>query len=233
MTGDGDFPWAEIRRAYEDDALTVKEICQRFAIAPGRLARRRSAERWTLRAKGWRRNKAAQRRDPAGSAKPAKPAGAIKPSGSIKPSGPAGLAGPADPILPAVSPPVAGAMMNHELAPARPASVAVDEQAVAVMASAMPAGRAALVQRLFRAIETELTIIEERMQDRETRSPADSERDTRSIGALIRNLEKLTEFDGQLKGGGDKSGGVAGITADEADRIRRDLAARIERLIKS
>ena len=98
--------------------------------------------------------------------------------------------------------------------------------------------RAQLIERLFRAIETELTIIEERMQDKDNRSPTDSERDTRSIGALIKNLEKLTEFDEQCKGTGEDSGaeggsGIKGITADEADRIRRDLAARIERIIQS
>jgi len=90
---------------------------------------------------------------------------------------------------------------------------------------------AKLMERLFRVTEKELSIIEERMEMGEIRSPADSARDTSSIGSLIKNLEKLTEFNEQVRGG-QQRGSIAGITADEADRIRRELARRIERITK-
>ena len=78
-----------------------------------------------------------------------------------------------------------------------------------------------------------LKAIEERMMSEEPSTPADTERDVRALGTLIRNIEKLHEFDDQLTRGRPGPGTGGPTTAADAERRRHELAQRIERLLAS
>lgn len=97
-----------------------------------------------------------------------------------------------------------------------------------------PGGGRDLVARLYGAVDMKLKAIEERMMSDEPSTPADTERDVRALGTLIRNIEKLHEFDDQLTRGRPGQGGASGpTTAADAERRRHELAQRIERLLAS
>ena len=98
-----------------------------------------------------------------------------------------------------------------------------------------PGGKRALVRRLYRAIDTKLRQMEARMRsdldkpDGGTASAADHERDARAIGTLIKSLERIAELESTAA----KSTGAsddARALADEADRLRSELAERLQRL---
>ena len=109
------------------------------------------------------------------------------------------------------------------------------------------AQRRTLVQRLYNAIDTKLRLLERRFEremagfertSSKTVSSADNERDIRSIGLLIKNLEHMTEYEHgtasgtALKGAAAKSVALASTQlADEADRLRRELGERLQRFI--
>jgi hypothetical protein len=104
--------------------------------------------------------------------------------------------------------------------------------------------RRRLLRRLIRIIETELELMEKRMQTRVEEldkgndvPAADHERDARAVGTLVRSLDKVTEIAADLdrtSGGKPKS---ANVDADadelfaEADRFRRELAERLSKFI--
>jgi hypothetical protein len=91
-----------------------------------------------------------------------------------------------------------------------------------------PVDRAGLIQRLYAAIENNLQALEQRMNDDTTPSAVDGERDARALGTAIRNLEKVTELEtGPQRNAQHRD---RGRTAEDADRLRRELAERILRL---
>ena len=141
----------------------------------------------------------------------------------------------------------------------RPAATSADEPATITdppatgpkRKSTTISQRRALVARLTTAIETKLKLLERRFEremaglDQATGttrakalSAADFERDTRAIGQLIKNLEHVTEYDHdqqlgkRLSGAAAKSASLAtSALADEADRLRRELGERLQRLV--
>ncbi|MEW5963382.1 MAG: hypothetical protein AB1749_07440 [Pseudomonadota bacterium] len=92
--------------------------------------------------------------------------------------------------------------------------------------------RAAVVNRLYRAIDTKLKRLESRMQSGKTLTAADSERETRELGTMVRSFEKVTELAADL----DRSRQPAAasrrgdLSAADAERMRREIAERLERL---
>ncbi len=96
--------------------------------------------------------------------------------------------------------------------------------------------RRQMVQRLLQVLDAKLREIEERMAitDTETASPqsaADAERDARSLNALARLYAKLVELDDAARQGGQgRKQESAKETSQDADRLRQDLALRLERL---
>lgn len=98
--------------------------------------------------------------------------------------------------------------------------------------------RRTLVRRFYKAIDTKLRQMELRMateiaRGEETSSAADHERDTRAIGGLINQLGKISEFESDLdRPAGSTDAASAARLAEEAERYRRALAERLERLIK-
>jgi hypothetical protein len=104
--------------------------------------------------------------------------------------------------------------------------------------TATSAVRRSVIHRLYKAIDTKLEIMERRMQAQSagqasSMSAADHERDTRAIALLISNFDKVTEIAtdaDRTETGGGKSADAADLFA-EADRFRREVAERLEKLI--
>jgi hypothetical protein len=98
--------------------------------------------------------------------------------------------------------------------------------------------RRTLVRRFYRAIDTKLRQMELRMateiaRGEETSSAADHERDTRAIGGLVNQLGKISELESDLdRPAGSSDDASAARLAEEAERYRRALAERLERLVK-
>jgi hypothetical protein len=94
-----------------------------------------------------------------------------------------------------------------------------------------------LIRRLYKLIDAKLKLMELRMDQElegegRTACAADHERDSRALGTLIRNLERMSEIDVGLKRGKDGRPSSAAALADEADRLRRELAQRLARFVK-
>ena len=102
--------------------------------------------------------------------------------------------------------------------------------------------RRTLIQRLYKAMDTKLKLMERRMEkqmanlDKEEDLPsADHERDARAFGAMIKNIEQVKEMQADL----DRvAGGQPATTADaelfaEAERFRQEIAERLARFIPS
>ena len=93
-----------------------------------------------------------------------------------------------------------------------------------------------LIRRLYRTIDHKLAQLEERMaNDDDDLSIADHERETRALGQLIRNFEKVSGLEAEQSGGTDRGPGgksdepAAGLATDP-ERLRNELAERILRL---
>lgn len=124
-----------------------------------------------------------------------------------------------------------------------PSRSAADESIgdVASFQALTVAARRQLIQRLYKAIDTKLKLMELRMEKQMTNldkenadaSSADHERDARAFGTMIRNIEQVKEMQADL----DRVAGGQPATADdaelfaEADRFRREIAERLARFI--
>jgi hypothetical protein len=94
--------------------------------------------------------------------------------------------------------------------------------------------RREMIFRLFKVLDGKMREIEECMATTqsggEPQSAADAEREARALNIYMRLLANAVELAEKAKqGGGDTSSRKAGAD-DDADRIRRDLARRLERL---
>lgn len=95
-----------------------------------------------------------------------------------------------------------------------------------------------IVSGLYAALDEKMRQIEERMAKAqeagaEAPSAADAERDARTLSGLARLYAKLVELDdgAQSAGGREQDQATAALEAtDNADRLRRDLALRLQRL---
>jgi hypothetical protein len=93
-----------------------------------------------------------------------------------------------------------------------------------------------MVRRLLTALDKRLTLMEMRMApDAELgeamQSAADAERDARTLSGLARLYAKLVELDDAARAGGKgQTDNAKPEATDDADRLRRDLALRLQRL---
>ena len=92
--------------------------------------------------------------------------------------------------------------------------------------------QAAVVARFYRLINLKLEHLEEDMARSNERTPADNERETRALGTLIRNYEKVAGLE-QQRGDGDERNDNGPERQAEAEAIRRELAERLVRLRKA
>jgi len=85
---------------------------------------------------------------------------------------------------------------------------------------------------MLAAIERKLTRIEARQAVGADMTAADSEREAREIGQLIRNYEKLTNLEAETESSKGRCGARSGRSpkGDDAERWREELTKRIERV---
>ncbi len=216
MSADPD--WEAVRRDYENHSIPTKNIVTKFGISADRIYRRAIVGDWVRRPSLAARRAAAAARQTS-ARQPEALSNAAERDESLEPANGVQVSGSAD------------------VKPLKPI-----------------AKRRAILNRLTNAIDTKLTLLERRFERELTGlsvtgkalSAADFERDTRNIGLLIKNLEQVTEFDhahllarratgggtSQLHGAAAKSVNLAAAAlADEADRLRRELAERLQRLV--
>jgi hypothetical protein len=102
----------------------------------------------------------------------------------------------------------------------------------AVQAKA-PALPRTVLDRLYNAIELKVKQLEENMSQDGPKSPADAERETRTIGSLIRNVEKVTELKGELdRAGAEPQLRSHHLTPEESERLYLELAKRIRQFAR-
>lgn len=89
--------------------------------------------------------------------------------------------------------------------------------------------RKSIVGRLYRAISLKLEHMEKRMASGEIRSAQDEERESRALATLINNFEKITEAVAEFDQARD-TGRAAVRSRADAERMRREIAERLERL---
>jgi hypothetical protein len=93
-----------------------------------------------------------------------------------------------------------------------------------------------LTERIRTLIHRKLDQMELRMATSDPPNAADMERETRAIGTLIKNLEKVTEIETDRRPSGGRGAGPDGPEGPgaydnaKADRRRRALAERLERV---
>lgn len=106
-----------------------------------------------------------------------------------------------------------------------------------VTAAAAAAGpmvdKAALVERFYCLISLKLEQMEEDMAGSSERTPADNERETRALGTLIRNFEKVFGLEKESGGNDGKRDSNGPERQAEAEAIRRELAERLVKLSKT
>lgn len=95
---------------------------------------------------------------------------------------------------------------------------------------------AGLADRLLIALDQKMTEFENRMTQGGGATAADSERDARTLNTLVRLFDKLKGFgtkgeaDGKAAASLPHAATAAGKDAHDADRLRHDLAQRLEKL---
>ena len=122
----------------------------------------------------------------------------------------------------------------------RPESDPSSKRAAASFEALTVAARRALVQRLYKAIDTKLKLMERRMLKQMVNlgkgsdlPSADHERDARALGTIIKTIDQVKEMQADL----DRvAGGQPATPADaelfaEAERFRREIAERLARFI--
>lgn len=87
----------------------------------------------------------------------------------------------------------------------------------------------AMIARLYGAIDDKLKQLEARMGSGRDISAAESERETRELGVMIRSFEKVTEFATDIENR-RKTAAPERISAADAERMRAEIAERLERL---
>lgn len=86
-----------------------------------------------------------------------------------------------------------------------------------------------MIARLYKAIDENLKRLEARMGSDRDVSAADSERETRELGVMIRSFEKVTEFATEIENR-RQSAAPERVNAADAERMRAEIAERLERL---
>lgn len=232
--------WAAVRVRYETTDDPVAEICADVAIDRRDLARE-------VRRGGWRRQKPRPfpplRRAAPVESQPCGSPAAVEPDPARPASPPApaegmGVSGRRRSSLRASATDAAG---TQPVAAAKAPSTEPARPATGKAAPLTPAARRRLLDRLVAAISLKLEQLEHRMaQDfartldgaaqADAATATDHERETRAIGALIDNLGKITEIEGGLDRTAGKSPAASDLAGD-ADRWRRELADRLQRIV--
>jgi transposase len=87
-----------------------------------------------------------------------------------------------------------------------------------------------LIERLYNAMDAKLKRLEARIAMHEDISAAESERETRELGSMIRSFEKVTAFEAAIEGRDRKGQRKPVIAPCDAERMREEIAQRLERI---
>ena len=201
--------WEDIRIAYETSSETKQEIAARFGISKDAIYRRAKTEGWTLRPSG---------------------ADALLIIGAKRA---AGIIGEALPPL------KSKAKRKRATAAIVPASAMSAGTAKVKSSGGTPTHQRAIIKRLYDVTDAKLAVIEHRIASGTLLKSSDAEREARDIAAILKTIEKLKELldafartnakSGEPKPGTAAANAAAGL-ADDADRLRKDLAERFARL---
>lgn len=212
--------WAEVRQAYCDTDLSVKDILVLFEIGRRELYDRLHAEAWPARADE-RRADEGQGEEAQADGTPGRPPGPSA-GGSAPATAPA-EAGPRpegrSDRAPGGGPPAPAADARPS---GRPRPPPLRRTSPRARGRRKPYDRARLVTRLFVVVDRQIGEIEARLgRPGDLAGPAD-EKDARTLAALARTLELLI--------GLEKQAAPAETTEVDIDAFREDLARRIEGL---
>ncbi|MBU1212970.1 MAG: hypothetical protein KJ587_17120 [Alphaproteobacteria bacterium] len=86
-----------------------------------------------------------------------------------------------------------------------------------------------LITRLYNAMDAKLKRLEARMDSHEELTAAESERETRELGSMIRSFEKVTAFAAVLEER-EKPSKRKHVAAGDAERMREEITQRLGRL---
>ncbi|MGD9669990.1 MAG: hypothetical protein AB7U75_13155 [Hyphomicrobiaceae bacterium] len=197
--------WAEIARLWLDGAEPLGRIAERFSISHQKITAYARREQWPPRRSNAQKD---------------------GPDNRIKESG--GGRGAATGDGGAGRREHRGAGRGKNATAREPATVAPSRRWARNRAGA----RRAMVERLFDAMDTKLSAIEERIAAGGDVTPADSERTTRALNTLVRSLEKLSDYEGKISKKAGRDDGKMRQASDDPERRRQELARRIERLLK-
>ena len=222
--------WVLIRQRYEETDDAVADICRETGISRRDIDNVRKKEKW--------RRKHPRPFPPPKAASGEPSSQCDPPPAALVPGGEAGDARPTALAIEPESEPEIEPESEPAIADAEPAAalaVAAPPPLIPRRHLATPAARRRLLGRLVAAISMKLEQLERRMTidlaDGDSATATDHERETRAIGALIDNLEKLRELEAGYAKPAGQSGSTATDLADEAERCRRELAQRLARLV--
>lgn len=201
--------WADVLRAHEDTAEPAAQFCRRLGVSESAYYQRRKREGWPARTTAKTRTRCQH----------TVVQSMVAQTQRSKP--------PGDSTTPET---VQGLVYPNSGDPEKTVRGAAPKR---------------LTERLYAAIDQELQQLEAGAQDAPAKSVADIERRTRTLMNMIRGLEKVLELDTdkqKTKGGRsnrgpgqrakhqDTSVHDTGVSADDAERMRQDIAERLERL---
>ncbi|MGQ0671680.1 MAG: hypothetical protein ACT4N2_02205 [Hyphomicrobium sp.] len=204
--------WAEIRLAYETTAEPVGRIAARFGTSESAIYVRANRQGWAFRSRSARvipeppsefRGGLTARRIIVRRPPPPVSAGDTATEGATESDG-------------------AGDQCSGETGPA------ADE--VRLRDSREPDTAAGRAYRLLRLIDLQLDNMETRMSTGEPMSAQDHERQARAFGALVEHAETAMEILGGKDCGSDAARAADGAGSADAERLRREIAQRLERL---
>ncbi|MEL7303084.1 MAG: hypothetical protein AAGJ53_05270 [Pseudomonadota bacterium] len=203
--------WAALRVAFEN-GTSVTVLARRFGVSRSRIYHRSRAEDWA-----WMPPSAVTKTR----AKPARSKPIAKKKTPAKRKAPRPARKQPTPKPPAKPTP------TRTTAPTKPTRPAT------TIPTVKPAD-APLAKRLLAAIDLQLKELESRMAMSEDLTSADYERETRALGGLIRNYEKIIGLDAandnRARKAGDHDARPTDASGADADSVRRDVAARLVRL---
>lgn len=224
--------WEDIKRAYESSPETKLEIADRYGISLYDIDKRIRTGEFPKRVSGAAGLKfiAARR-----AIREATASGAIPQD--LPSEAPPAIARPPDTTASAAAPPAAPQALNQ------PSPRATKSTTTAANTGGTQPHRRAIIARLYRVIDARLVEIEQRFMQLQRPTAAEAEREGRDLATLIKNFEKLMELSADLARPADAAGlgrparmpgtdaALAAQTlSDEAERFRRELADRLDRL---
>jgi hypothetical protein len=125
--------------------------------------------------------------------------------------------------------PAVGTPADPVTRPAEPTAAQTAPRATSRPAIRKPK-RQQMIERLYRVIDNNLSQLEDIMKTQSDPSIADNEKETRTIGTVIGNIEKLKGLEDDAGKSRHSTKSAPAADAAETERVRRELAERFYKL---